>query len=220
MSKITRTLFALAVLTGPAATGAGAQAAKLPPGLATRKPHEVVELILNAKADLALTETQVARLTAWHEQVADEPHRFKHDPTKKPHDVTHQPMIGRQVAYDSAVVVLTPEQRTRLAQLFRTPADGIPLGLASLKPHAVIERILNKQADLALTPEQVAHITAWHEQVADEPHRFKHDPTKKPHDVTHQPMVSRHQAFDSTMAMLTPEQRTRVLEVFQAVPTP
>ena len=101
------------------ATPAGAQAqAKIPPGLDGLKPHEVVEQVLNKKVDLALSDDQVSKLTALHERVADEPHRFKHDPTKKPHDVTHVPMISRQTAFDSTIAVLTPAQRDKLTSLF------------------------------------------------------------------------------------------------------
>jgi len=101
------------------AAPAGAQGSStIPPGLKGLKPHEIVEQVLNKKTDLALSEDQVARLTAWHEQVADEPHRFKHDPTKKPHDVTHVPMIGSQEAFDSTVAILTPDQQGQLATLF------------------------------------------------------------------------------------------------------
>ena len=45
----------------------------IPPRLKGLKPHEVVEQVLNKKADLALSEAQIARLTEWHERVADEP---------------------------------------------------------------------------------------------------------------------------------------------------
>ena len=90
----------------------------IPPRLKGLKPHEVVEQVLNKKADLALSEAQIARLTEWHERVADEPHRFKHDPTKKPHDVTHVAMIGSQEAFDSTTAILNPAQRARLATLF------------------------------------------------------------------------------------------------------
>jgi ATP-dependent Clp protease ATP-binding subunit ClpA len=197
-----------------ATSGAAQGRTPIPAGLRRAKPHEIVEGVLNMKAELALSPDQVSRLTAWHEQVADEPHRFKHDPTKKPHDVTHVPMIGRQEAFDSTVAILTPAQRNQLASLFGT----IPPGLSGHKPHEIIEQVLNKKADLALSEDQVARLTAWHEQVADEPHRFKHDPTKKPHDVTHVPMIGRQEAFDTTVAILTPAQRQQLGSLFAKRP--
>ncbi len=90
----------------------------IPPGLAKLKPHEVVEQVLSKKAELGLSEDQFAKLSSWHDRVADEPHRFKHDPTKKPHDVTHVPMISRREAFDSTIAILTPTQREQLETLF------------------------------------------------------------------------------------------------------
>lgn len=202
------TLAGLLLLSGAPATAQSHMA--IPAHLQHAKPHEIVERVLNMKAELALSVDQVSRLTAWHEQVADEPHRFKHDPTKKPYDVTHVPMIGRQEAFDSTVAILTPVQRNQLASLFGT----IPPGLSGRKPHEIVEQVLNKKSDLALSEDQVARLTAWHEQVADEPHRFKHDPTRKPHDVTHVPMVGRQEAFDSTIAILTAAQRQKLGSLF------
>jgi len=194
--------------------GAAQDGTPIPTGLKHAKPHEVVERILDKKADLALSEDQVARLTDWHERVADEPHRFKHDPARKPHDVTHVRMIGRQEAFDSSVAFLTPAQRNQLASLFGT----IPPGLSGYKPHEIVEQVLNKKADLALSEEQVARLTDWHERVADEPHRFKHDPTRKPHDVTHVPMVGPQEAFDTTLAILTAGQRQQLGSLFAKRP--
>lgn len=101
-----------------AASAAAQASAPIPPGLKDYKPHQIVERILDKKVDLALSEDQVTRLTAFHERVADEPHRFKHDPTKKPHDVTHVPMISAQQAFDSTSALLTAQQREKLPTLF------------------------------------------------------------------------------------------------------
>lgn len=113
-----RLLAILGLLVGYAAPATGQASPTIPPGLKGLKPHEVVEQVLNKKADLALSDDQVTRLTAWHERVADEPHRFKHDPTRKPHDVTHVPMISRRAAFDGTVAILTPAQREQLGTLF------------------------------------------------------------------------------------------------------
>jgi len=197
------------------ATAAAAQnSTPIPAGLKGAKPYEVVEQVLNKKAELALTGGQIALLTTWHETVADEPHRFRHDPSKKTHDVTHVPMIGRRAAFDSTVALLTPAQRNQLAVVFGT----IPPGLAKLKPHEIVEQVLNKKADLSLSDDQVTRLTAWHERVADEPHRFKHDPTRRTHDVTHVPMIRRQAAFDSTAAILTLGQRERLAILFASHP--
>ena len=209
-----RTLPLLGLLLAVATSGAGQSPTPIPAGLKGAKPYEVVEQVLNKRTELALSDDQVLRLTTWHERVADEPHRFKHDPTKKPHDVTHMPMIGRQEAFDSTVAILTPKQRNQLASLFAT----IPPGLKDLKPHEIVEQVLNRKAELALSPDQVTQLTTWHERVADEPHRFKHDPTKKPHDVTHVPMIGRQEAFDSTVAILNPAQRAQLATLFAKRP--
>lgn len=113
-----RTLPLLGLLLAVATSGAGQSPTPIPAGLKGAKPYEVVEQVLNKRTELALSDDQVLRLTTWHERVADEPHRFKHDPTKKPHDVTHVPMIGRQEAFDSTVAILNPAQRAQLATLF------------------------------------------------------------------------------------------------------
>ena len=65
-----------------------------------------------------LLEDPITRLTAWHERVADEPHRCKHDPPKQSHDVTQVPMISRQGPIQGAVAILTPSARDQLATLF------------------------------------------------------------------------------------------------------
>jgi hypothetical protein len=209
-----RFLAILGLFAGYAAPAGPQTESAIPPWLKHLKPHEIVEQVLNKKAELGLSENQVTRLTVWHESVADEPHRFKHDPAKKPHDVTHVPMVSRQEAFDSTVAILTPAQRGKLAVLFGT----IPPGLGDLKPHEIVEQVLNKKADFALSEDQVTRLTAWHESVADEAHRFKHDPTKKPHDVTHVPMIGRQEAFDSTVAILTPAQRDRLAMLFAKRP--
>ncbi|MEO8031558.1 MAG: hypothetical protein ABJC74_08625 [Gemmatimonadota bacterium] len=101
------------------AASAGAQASSpLPPGLKGYKPHQIIERVLDKKADLGLSIDQVTSITALHERVADEPHRFNRDPTRKSHDVTHEPMITARQAFDSTVAYLTPPQRELLATLF------------------------------------------------------------------------------------------------------
>lgn len=113
-----RLLAVVGLLLGSAATATAQASATIPAGLKDLKPHEVIDQVLHKQFALGLSQDQVGRLTDWHERVADEPHRFKHDPTKKPHDVTHVPMIGRQEAFDSTLAILTPSQRTQLATLF------------------------------------------------------------------------------------------------------
>jgi Spy/CpxP family protein refolding chaperone len=113
-----RLLAVVGLLLGSAATATAQASATIPAGLKDLKPHEVIEQVLHKQVDLGLSQDQVARLTDWHERVADEPHRFKHDPSTKPHDVTHMPMVSRQEAFDSTIAILTPTQRTQLATLF------------------------------------------------------------------------------------------------------
>lgn len=119
-------------------------------------------------------------------------------------------MIGRQTAFDSTVAILTPPQRLQLATLFA----GMPPGLRDLKPHELVEHVLNEKTALGLSTIQVTQLTDWHETVADEPHRFKHDRSTKPQSTRHLAMIGREAAFDSTIALLTPAQGAQLATLF------
>lgn len=98
-------------------SGAAQSPASIPLGLKGLKPHEIVDRVLDERERLQLSEDQVTRLEAWHIAVLDERHRFEHE-GGKPHQTRHVPMISRQAAFDSTIVVLTAPQRERLATLY------------------------------------------------------------------------------------------------------
>jgi len=101
------------------------------------------------------------------------------------------------------------------------PADSIPPipeGLKPLAAHEVVMQVRDEQTALGLTDEQVSALDALHSQIKGEKHQWKHQ-TGKPHEIQHMPMISQTQAYDATMAMLTPEQQERCLKLF-AAPAP
>ena len=65
-----RLLALLGLVMGYAAPARAQESLAIPPGLRGLRSREVVEQVLNDKADLALFEDQVTRLAAWHERVA------------------------------------------------------------------------------------------------------------------------------------------------------
>ncbi|MEP6574122.1 MAG: hypothetical protein ABJD11_15590 [Gemmatimonadota bacterium] len=111
-------LLAALGLTLLAATSAAAEATyRVQFGLQDYKPHQMVERILE-NTEQTLTSIHAANLTTYHERVADEPHRFKHDVTKQPRDVTHVPIISSRQAYDSTIALPTPGPRGIVATRF------------------------------------------------------------------------------------------------------
>jgi hypothetical protein len=102
------------------------------------------------------------------------------------------------------------------------PADSIPPipdGLKPLKAHEVVMEVRDQQVALGLTDEQVSALDALHSQIKGERHQWKHQ-AGKPHEMQHVPMISQTEAYDATMAMLTPEQQERCEKLFAAPATP
>jgi Spy/CpxP family protein refolding chaperone len=210
------TLFAIAAAAAVGSTfGASrAEAQNAPAELKSLKPHEVVEQVLTFRDRLALTDEQVAKLNELHITVRDEKHQYSHT-GGKPHFTLHQAMISRGQAYADAMAILTPEQRGQAVTLLTTlPATiKLPASLSTGKPHEVVERILRERGQLGLSEAQVQQLEELHVMIRDEKHRYSHV-GGKPHESKHQRMITREQAFADAMAVLSPEQRLRAVELF------
>jgi Spy/CpxP family protein refolding chaperone len=95
----------------------------------------------------------------------------------------------------------------------------IPAGLKPLSAHEVVMQVRDQQAALGLTDQQVLDLDALHTQIRTEKHQYKHQ-AGKPMDMQHVPMISKTQAYEETMAVLTPEQRERCQKLFAAPAQP
>ncbi|HEX7335865.1 MAG TPA: hypothetical protein VF252_01555 [Gemmatimonadales bacterium] len=208
------TLIAMATALGTTLGVARAHAQGAPEELKSLKPHEVVEQVLTFRDRLALTQEQTAKLNELHLTIRDEKHQYAHS-GGKPHVTRHQAMITRGQAYADAMALLTPDQRQQAVTLLTTLPETakIPSGLKSGKPHEVVARILQQRAELGFTEAQVQDLEALHIMVRDEKHRYSHDGSK-PHKTKHQQMITRERAFADAMAVLSAEQRLRVVEFF------
>lgn len=105
--------------------------------------------------------------------------------------------------------------------LLVAPPDGaaggppLPPGLRSLKPYQVVEQIMAHREVFNLGQEQFDRLDAISLAVHTEKHRFIHRGSK-PHGTRHVTMVSRGQAFERAMTVLTSDQHQRVQGFFQA----
>lgn len=95
---------------------------------------------------------------------------------------------------------------------------GLPAPVRKLKPHQIVESVLNNRTQLGLTDEQVEKLNAWHVGVRDEKHQFAPTGRTKPPFDTMKPMISRDEAYRNTVAVLTPDQRQRWLKLLEAAP--
>jgi Spy/CpxP family protein refolding chaperone len=205
---------ATAAVVGSTFGVARAHAQNVPTELKSLKPHEVVEQVLNFRDRLALTNEQVAELNELHITVRDEKHQYSHA-GGKPHVTKHQAMINRGQAYADAMAILTPEQRKQAITLLTTLPETIkiPASLKAGKPHEVVERILRERGQLGLSEAQVQQLEELHVMIRDEKHQYSHS-GGKPHETEHEQMITREQAFADAMAVLSPEQRLRAVELF------
>ena len=94
-------------------------------------------------------------------------------------------------------------------------ADGpVPPAFRSLKPYQVVEQIMAQREVLSLTDEQFARLDDLSIAIRTEKHTFTHQ-GGKPHNTQHVTMVTRQQAYDQTVAILTAEQQARLAALFQ-----
>lgn len=106
-----------------------------------------------------------------------------------------------------------------IAAIVPARADGpVPQTFKSLKAHQVVEQVMAQRAVLSLTDEQFARLDDLSTAIRTEKHRFTHQ-GGKPHNTEHVPMVTRQQAYDQALSILTPEQRER-FEVLYPAPAP
>jgi hypothetical protein len=120
-------------------------------------------------------------------------------------------MSARTVLGLTAALLLTTAATAR--------ADGpVPPAFRSLKPYQVVEQVMAQRAVLGLTDEQFARLDDLSLAIRTEKHTFTHQ-GGKPHVTQHVPMVTRQQAYDRALAVLTTDQRAR-FEALYAVPAP
>lgn len=115
------------------------------------------------------------------------------------------------------MAVLTPEQRPRAIELLTTLPQTVkvPPALEALKPHEIVQRVLVQGHQLELRDEQVRELEELHVMIRDEKHRYTHR-GGKPHETTHEQMVTRGQAFADAMAILSPDQRLKSIQLLLA----
>lgn len=106
------------------------------------------------------------------------------------------------------------------ALLIAAPAGAVagpplPPRLQNLKPYQVVEQVMAHREVLNLTQEQFDRLDAISLAVRTEKHQFAHR-GGKPHRTRHVTMISRGQAFERAMAVLTEEQQERVQSLYQA----
>ena len=101
---------------------------EVPAALQSLKPHQIVEAVAAERQTLELTTVQERRLDSLHLAIRSEPHRYEAAPSpgKAHRNARMQPMISGQRAYEDALAVLTPEQRTRVRARFSDTAYRLP----------------------------------------------------------------------------------------------
>ena len=93
-------------------------------------------------------------------------------------------------------------------------ADGpVPQALRSFKPYQVVEQIMAQREILSLSSEQFARLDELSIAVRTEKHSYTHQ-GGKPHNTQHVPMISRQQAYDQALVLLTPEQQARLESLY------
>jgi Spy/CpxP family protein refolding chaperone len=120
-------------------------------------------------------------------------------------------MTARSVLGLTAALLLTATATAR--------ADGpAPQAFRSLKPYQVVEQIMAQKEVLSLTDQQFAQLDDLSIAIRTEKHTYTHQ-GGKPHNTQHVPMVTRQQAYDQALAVLTPEQQGRLESLYQ-IPAP
>ena len=116
----------------------------------------------------------------------------------------------------SARTVLGLSAVLLIAAAIPARADGpVPRSFKSLKAYQVVEEVMAQRQLLGLTDQQFVQLDDLSLAIRNEKHRFIHQ-GGKPHTTEHVPMVSRQEAYDQALAILTPDQRARFEAIFQA----
>ena len=97
--------------------------------------------------------------------------------------------------------------------------DRVPNALRSLRPHQIVQAVTAERHTLGLTVAQQRRLDSLHLAIRSEPHRYVAAPVpgKAHENFRMQPMISRHGAYASALAVLTPEQRARAAARFGSV---
>jgi Spy/CpxP family protein refolding chaperone len=94
----------------------------------------------------------------------------------------------------------------------------VPQAFHSLKAYQVVEQVMAQREVLDLTEQQFARLDDLTIAIRTEKHTYTHQ-GGKPHNTQHVPMVSRQQAYEQALALLTPEQQARLESLYQ-IPAP
>jgi hypothetical protein len=92
----------------------------------------------------------------------------------------------------------------------------VPQAFESLKPYQVVEQIMAFQEVLALSDEQVTRLGDLSAALRTEKHQWTHHQGGKPHSMQHVPMVTKQQAYDQALEILTADQQARLEALFPA----
>ena len=115
-------------------------------------------------------------------------------------------MTARTVLGLTAVLLLGA---TAIARAY----GPVPQALRSFKPYQVVEQIMAQREILSLSSEQFARLDELSIAVRTEKHSYTHQ-GGKPHNTQHVPMISRQQAYDQALVLLTPEQQARLESLY------
>lgn len=91
----------------------------------------------------------------------------------------------------------------------------VPASFKSFKPYQVVEQIMAQREALGLSEQQFVALDAISSEIRNEKHQFVHK-GGKPHRTKHVPMISRQEAFDRALGVLTAAQQDRVQVLFPA----
>ena len=95
-------------------------------------------------------------------------------------------------------------------------ADGpMPPAFRSFKAYQIVEQIMAQRQVLNLTDVQFVRLDDLSLAIRTEKHRFTHQ-GGKPHRTQHLPMVTRQQAYQRAVAILTTDQQARLEALFPA----
>jgi len=121
-------------------------------------------------------------------------------------------MTARTVLGLTAALMLTATATVRAS-------NPVPQSFRSLKPYQVVEQVMAQRTYLGLTEQQFARLDELSIAIRTERHHFTHR-GGKPHTTRHVPMVTRQQAYERALTILTSAQQARLADQFQVVATP
>ena len=223
-----RAHFVIAAIIGAVATAPANAQEPVPAVLDNLKAHEVVEAIISEAKTLGLTSVQLRQLDSLHVAVRDERHQWVPTSGNKAHTMLKmRPMISPDRAYNHALKILTPSQRSAVSKRFDDAAyvpvvpslaDELPPSLDGLKPHEIPEALVAERQKLGLSDDQATNLQNLHVAIRDEPHRYvqaQHGAKGHPHMMM-EPMISKRRAYNDAMSYLTADQQAAANQLFRA----